>query len=482
MAFIYCSIEKRLCLVAITFLLYINVFAQSAPAKEDGTYSINTGPIHICFIMNGNAYAGFILAGHAERAICAVASLEIASELQTLGYTTQTIFTYGVAFDLRPGVKSTNYNIIIRRMHQKFRALQREHPEQVVVTSVRLSDYQAVYQKIRSNYQTLQPLLNNDSLKKDHIFIQYRNIPHPLIVPFYSNNGTISFIIPQHVLDSIPKESLSDAAKVDYRESAIYLDECIEYNRQLAEKVRQTNDNTIPHLFQYFDVTNGNIDFLLDSLGAYPWWKVADKFSERKYTLEEARALLYSHNAKLADSDRQLLQGYVNAINRYQQQFPAAKQNFINRLATANRRLTQKKEDLRLSFERFRRATEQKSQELMIDAFLRGWRAPIEDSSKSYVIDKWYEARQHVWDSILQAHPAWNIKLPVNSTQKDSNVIAGIFQNENVFFVIKKIPHGYLVTPLQMIGGHFIQIIDKHNPIPQLYTYHNFRYHYLYKN
>jgi hypothetical protein len=47
----------------------------SNDSRNTKVFSINNIPINICFLKNANGYNGFLIAGHAERAVCSAASL-----------------------------------------------------------------------------------------------------------------------------------------------------------------------------------------------------------------------------------------------------------------------------------------------------------------------------------------------------------------------------------------------------------------------
>ena len=73
--------------------------------------------------------------------------------------------------------------------------------------------------------------------------------------------------------------------------------------------------------------------------------------------------------------------------------------------------------------------------------------------------------RKPVWEFILNQFP--NAKL-------DSKM-GGIFHADDVYFQVRSKNNNLIITPYKVVGGNFIQVINKEIGLSYLQTPYNFR-------
>src|SRR5688572_3784924 len=95
--------------------------------------NINRMPINICFLRDRNFYVGFVIAGHATKDVCSVATLRVVNLLDSMGYEENTVFSYGVGYDRLGSRDPLLYHQKLRELRNAFLDLEDEYSFEVRV-------------------------------------------------------------------------------------------------------------------------------------------------------------------------------------------------------------------------------------------------------------------------------------------------------------------------------------------------------------
>ncbi|MBK8703380.1 MAG: hypothetical protein IPN33_06980 [Saprospiraceae bacterium] len=166
--------------------------------KNIPIYDINNLPISVWFIKQKNDYKGFIVAGHATKAVCEVASLEVHNKIKAIGKSESTIFSFGVGYNiLDNNESSSSYNEIMQGMKEEFEELEGDNEEQVSVNEI---DY-TKYVEYQMMFKTHIDLAKQSKGWGTHI-VEYKLEDFPIIAPFYyiQNSEKIKVTIPKNYL------------------------------------------------------------------------------------------------------------------------------------------------------------------------------------------------------------------------------------------------------------------------------------------
>lgn len=440
------------------------------------SYDINNLPISFWLLKEGNSNVGFIVAGHAYKEVCQLASFEVLSEIDKMGKIDTTIFTYGVGFDLRDrDGKNWNskYDSLLTLMNKKFEKLSIDHPDQAIANVIDFTKYKKTQELIRRH------IYNANSQKSyDTHIVEYKYDNSPLIVPFYDVRKVepVTFNISKDAFGVIPVE-------ITKNQVIIVLDKLIKeikginkVNREQLNKLSKQGINDESDFFDKsgfkyslikFDLKKGiNIeDIYLESYEKGPGGDlVAPDGTSRYIKFNEAKLHLNDSRTRIEPSLRVELEAYVKKEPIFIKKFTENKRHSIFQFQNeikANDKVIEALNSQKVLYN-----NKFKDNFLYIDAFLRGWPFSTESDETNKKLDKWYEEfRPKVWGQILE-------KIPNSSKDK---LMAGVFHSDDVFFDVKQKGNNFLITPYKVIGGNFVQVIDKNSGICVFYTVFNFR-------
>jgi hypothetical protein len=451
-------------------------------------FNINNTPINICFIKNSDSlFVGFIVAGHAEKAVCQIASMEIKSDLEKIGYTDSTIFSFCVAYDLRNKNPGKPYDSLLRKMKQKFIKLKKDNPLQIRILEVSEKEYLQRLEKMHNNFIALKSRLNNPSSKYDRLILNYKNVPFPLVVPFYSTDTIVTFRIKKDIIGDLPQESYRKSFGNEITQSVAEMDKYIRTNQREMTRIQNANDNTREYVFKFYTMYKGNIRLVEQGIGGYSkppeGFVIIEKdratgriVNTRPISFYEAITALNDRTIGRDASDEILLRKWVDDIRKYQNEFNQNKRKLINNIRETNNRMNAEKNILNSYARQLVQENATDNYRLLIDGFLRGWTFNTYNDLMNKQLDDWYNIkRKQTWKMILKdTNFISNSKVAITG-DTDSENMAGIFDSENVFFRVKPEGDYYVITPYQVLGGNFFQVIRKKSPYAQFYTLNNFR-------
>ncbi len=437
-------------------------------------YDINTVPISFWTIKDGEDNVGFIVAGHAEKAICKAASLEVINIVKEIGEREDSVFTFGVAYDLRPKLSisnkwSANYSSTISKMENKFRELAKNYPGQVKVNKINYADYNKVASSLKDNIAKVR-----NSKDWDRHIVEYKYHSSPIIVPFYSieNGEKTVFKMKKSIFGVTPVGAAIMSFK---REIESAVDE--------IKKMREQNSNELQRLlesfkgkrkFKIYRIQEDIVvleEYTIDSSlpKAPPGFQLQTidattgmVLETRDVTADEATKMLKDSSVTIDPTARKLLQEWIDDVKNHSRKIDKVKSDLKNVINDANNVMEKQINELLALMKKIQ---EQNDESIVIDAFLRGWAFSTGNLSTNKRLDDWYRERRKVWDTILRS---------VNLGRNNNNM-AGAFHSDNVFFKVVTRNDIYEITPYYIVGDDFIQVIDKRLGISQIVSPFNFR-------
>lgn len=468
---------------------------DSLVATHPKVFNINNIPINVCFIKDLDTYKGFIIAGHAEKAVCQIASLEIKKTLDSLGYTDSTVFTYGVGFDLRETDADGSYHKALQELHKKFASVRDSNLFEVRLFEVQLADYKIKQDQFRKAFTTIRNKFADSGLaaKPSKYILNYKNVNFPLVVPFFTADSIIRFRIPVNTLGELPAQNFQQAVVSDLKKSVVYYRQMINKNLNTISRIQASTNSHKDYTFTYYGYSGyGELNIFSDDLGGFP--KPPDDYSitrkdlttgkiisTRPITYEEAVRILHNPNGIHIDADISAeLNYFIEKVRQFSLEFGKNKTGLIKRIKAANVKLKKEGDATAQLLNSLKVSESGHDDALTVDAFLRGWTINSNDSIANKKLYAWYQSKRPVvWKYILSFYPELaTVRNP--SLDMKTPLLAGIFQSENVFFHVLRRDNHYIVTPYQMLGGEFAELVDKRIPIPVFYTLNNFRTTYFY--
>lgn len=435
-------------------------------------YDINNTPISVWIIKDGTSNVGFIVSGHARKAVCQVASIEVMTLFDEIGKNTDSFFSFGIGYDLRPksgGKWSYSYHEKIGDLERKLGDLSHRHPRQVTVRDINYNTYCTAIETISKHIKRAA-----GSTWDTHV-VEYKYNDSPLIVPFQylDTSHTIKIRIPESYFGELPtKAALSAASKI--------LDDAYgEINR-----IKKQNDKTLKEL-SLKSTSNRNYDawsveakrYVLRRyrISGYPEAPTGFKVREidaltglvvstRDISAEEAKNMLNKVD-RVDPSVKQELEEWVRRCDNHEVTVNKEKDRIRTVINDTSRELKKEFAQLDSLREKIRKRNEDGGS--FVDAFLRGWPVSTSNLGMNDRIRKWYrENRSYIWGQILDHIPNSRVNI----------LLAGVFHADDVFFKVTKKSNYYEITPYKVIGGEFIQVINKKIGISQYFTPYNFRY------
>lgn len=447
--------------------------------------NINRIPINISFIRDRSTYVGFIIAGHAMKEVCGVATLRVANLLDSMGYEQNTVFSYGVGYDRRGSRDPLNYHQRLKELRNAFMDLQDEYFSEVRVLDVEDSALQNLTSRIvRNTALAFNSFRTNASLNR--VIFRYDSTNFPVPVPFYTETGTVSFTVPKSQIGKIPGVRAFDINLFDAALREI--NEALATNTRAIAKASTYNPTnhvgfkTGRYLVSYF--WKGRIR--TDSLLLIDPSKVLEIF--------EAGTHRHIRYYSLTELQRQCDMGVQYLTEKTELTSPISPCEEVEFAQSLIRRLNNRRNVLIRSIEKANLFLENEKNKILqfktqfsqklsagdslinVDAFLRGWCFPARSAAANQQLAAWYRKREAVWQSVMTRYPAYKKRLPlVKEVNLPAQQIAGVFQAEDVFFFIRDGGTQYVVTPYKMISGKFIQVVDKTNGLSQFFTENNYR-------
>lgn len=154
--------------------------------KKVQPIDINRLPINICFFTDSNEhYVGFIIAGHAYKSVCQVASMAVRHLLDSLGYNEQSIFSFGVGFDYRSDSAGV-YDILLHALAKVFYNLEAQDIGQVSVRILPYYEFESKLQSIRQNCTHVWAAMDSGT-GINRVIFRYHDVGFPIMTPFYTS-------------------------------------------------------------------------------------------------------------------------------------------------------------------------------------------------------------------------------------------------------------------------------------------------------
>lgn len=433
------------------------------------SYDINNLPISVWFIKDDNKFIGFIVAGHATKAVCEVASLEVYNKLKAIGKDDATIFSFGVGYNLKKSHASDNvYNGLLADMKTEFEDLASKYPTQVKIGIIDINNYESYLSQLKSHIN----LANNFNEWTTHI-VEYKLENFPLIAPFHytESSDIIQIRIPKSKFGDIPTELVYASYEKSLSDGEDDLKSKIQGNQLALDAIQDYSD---PHSSKTVTINYWTIegDYFLkkmeDLRGHEPppdgYYLESGDGSRTPLTFKQAQKHLNAPYVIVTPQARSSLEFWIKQAQEDMKKF--RKQRKVLREKVNNGNLELKK---RLKEINKRRAElrNRDNQDYIIDAFLRGWVFETSNISMNDKLDKWYaNYRKSVWNYLLDQVP--------NSRAGD--LLGGIFHSDDVFFQVNTSGNNFIITPYKVVGGEFIQVIDKELGISYLQSPFNFRF------
>jgi len=427
-------------------------------------YDINTEPISFWVLKNSaGKNVGFIVAGHAEKSICKIASIEVMTKLKEMGKNDNSLFSFGIGYDFRDKspLWTESYHQLVGKMEEKFRSLEKEYPESVVVNNIDIDKYKQVIRTIKSN-------LRNDISGWDTHIAEYKYFDSPVIVPFYriGTGEEITIRLKKAEFGTTPHGMALNSFK---QEIAIAIKE--------VQALINENNNTLNQIRKNF---TGSLSIIINSIKGNFFYKetselnndppappddfyITDGYSiTRAITLDEAISYLENGGAIISDNARKELNSWIAISKEHEKSLKIKKEEIKRKITDANKLMEYKIKEIKSLYEKI---SKQNDESLLIDAFLRGWPFGTDDVQYNAQLDRWYDQRKKVWNTILNQIDGSRV----------NDKLGGVFHLDNVFFKVVADGDYYQITPYHILGGKFIQVINTKSGICQFLTPYNFR-------
>ncbi len=438
-------------------------------------YDINNLPISVWFLKQNRKHVGFIVAGHATKAVCEIASLEVHNKLKEIGTSASSIFSYGIGYDLLEGTAAHNhYDNIMKTMKHEFQILGIKNPDQIKVREIDYDEYIKYLRLLKSHIN-----LANQSKTWDTHIVEYKLDNFPLIAPFYYTKTAkeISFEIPKALFGSIPTELVYASYQKSLEDVESSLIEKIKFNDKEIQKINtyQNSDDRIP----IWDITYWSIDkneFFINEKVLWGYRPPPDGYEICKtsqFGIQDCNPITFKQ-ALAYLKDREVMKNtsrrVIDGLKKWKIKAEEDRKSFRSRKEDIIDVVTKESNEIKTFLEiienRKKDLLNRDNQDYILDAFLRGWAFNTNDTLLNTQLDTWYvNNRKPVWDYILKKVPNSRI----------NNNLGGIFHTDDVFFQIESKENVFKITPYKVVGGEFIQIIDKQIGISYLQSPFNYR-------
>lgn len=432
------------------------------------SYDINNQPISVWFITDGNRFAGFIVAGHATKAVCEVASLEVYNKLKAIGKDDATVFSFGVGYNLKKDYVSDNaYNSLLADMKSEFEDLASKHPTQVKVGLIDLGEYTSYLSQLKFHIN----LANHSNQWTTHI-VEYKLKDFPLLGPFYDTKSSdiIQIKIPKSKFGNIPTELVYASYEKTLSDGEEGLNHKLQENQIALATTRNYSDphNSETKIISYWTVEGDYVINKREDLRGHrppPDGYYLERNGFRTpLSFKQALKYLNDPSVMVTYEARRSLEFWIKQSREDMKEFREKRKDLTEKINNGNIEL---KKLLKKIDQRRAKLRNRDNLDYIIDAFLRGWVFETGDISMNRQLDNWYAAyRKSVWNYILNQIP--------NSRANDK--LGGIFHSDDVFFQVNSDKNDFTITPYKVVGGEFLQVIDKELGISYLQSPFNFRF------
>lgn len=432
------------------------------------SYDINNQPISVWFITDGNRFAGFIVAGHATKAVCEVASLEVYNKLKAIGKDEATIFSFGVGYNLKKDYASDNaYNSLLADMKSEFEDLASKYPKQVKIGLIDLDKYTSYLSQLKSHIN----LANHSNQWTTHI-VEYKLENFPLLAPFYDikSSDIIQIKVPKSKFGNIPTELVYASYEKTLSDGEEELNNRLQDNQIALTAIRNYSDphNSETKTISYWTVEGDYIVNKQEDLRGHrppPDGYYLERNGLRTpLSFKQALRYLNDPYVIVVPEARRSLEFWIKQSREDMKEFHQKRKTLTGKVNNGNielKRLLKKIDERRVKLRN------RDNQDYIVDAFLRGWVFETGDASMNSQLDNWYaNYRKSAWNYILNQIP--------NSKVNDK--LGGIFHSDDVFFQVNSAKNDFIITPYKVVGGEFLQVIDKELGISYLQSPFNFRF------
>jgi len=434
-------------------------------------YNINNRPISLWMLKEDTFNIGFIIAGHAEAAICRIASAELLNTMDRLDHNPWSMASFGVAFDIRhrnSPLWSIAYHNTLRTLERRFYDLAIGYPNDVSTFSMQASECEAVYAAIKSETDRLKERSDWDSFVLEH---EQRDLP--LLLPFTTvgTEDTIRFSVPKTIFGKLPIELALVSYREDIKAAQLILDSLMVGNEDVRRLMKAKRVE--PGSALIWSVHEGSIKpemviiRALPDIGKMLGWEIVQKdgkdgriVERRSANYEEVKEIVNdpirsrTYSPENIDSVRKELRQYEALHDTLQQEWNEQ----LGKVDLAQQSL--KKEKVRI-LHMLAEIKKRDYSDHIIDAMLRGWPFSTEDSVLNKKLDEWYDSKRPlVWEHIFSMRPDLRVK----------DRLGGIFHSDDVFFQVDEKGDSYEITPIKITGGTFVQVIDKQTDLVWIYS------------
>ena len=401
-------------------------------------YDINQPPIALWVFEQHDEPLGFFLTGHGDESACKEASGHLLRTMREV-WQTEDIVGAGFGFSWREETDSS-YRMKIEKMKEEFEKIQRERGGgQVKVLTVDAELY-------RKTCALIETSLSFGKQAKWQVTVIEHYLSEeesPLLIPFYYVNqeGYLKFRLDEQLL-GLPKELLNIA---NFNQIEHDLSAKKAANEELLKKLEEVQQNL--DKYTSFKAEFPIYDCYLTEKSSADIMALEFKYEIRTYSLNFAEKLIDPKTGKEVKS----IPPGAYIVHR-----GTGKTDILKRINEIENFAVEANQHIELERERIKKAR-MINTEILIDAFLRGWRLSAGEDKENEIFDHWVkEKRVQVWQKILD-------NLDNKRLRVKKGHLAGIFHQENVIFDVKPIENGlvYEVTPYYVLGGDFIQIVDK---------------------
>lgn len=474
--------------------------ARNGHSQEEAflpDYDINNTPIALWLLVSGDDYKGIIVTGHADSAVCEVASTEIANTLAKLPTTKESFFSFGICYDIRPAITDNDqqkkYNAALKDLHHKFLSMKKELPDRIVVNTIEYQTYCKKTDRVLSHIfdQAQKSTTYSNALEFDFT----STTDFPIIIPFFTFSGdTISFTLSRNKFNNSFKsivyrsltgeadrliqafrkikyknDSISDRLKITYKTYDFSMAATLDYIHY--SYLQYTKEMAIPqprHTSLAVILTPETI------IGTLTTQDLGYSLRRRIYqnqtgtpvsykealTVDDPASKLYDLRYDTKAAVRATARTFTDTITKYHAKIKSIKQT----IAASNHVMDTKI----LALQKFKKNIESRDIfDMTVDGFLRAWPFSTYTTQTDQELDTWYKTdRPELWRELLRQHPSAGVD------QK----IGGIFNADDVFFkVTRENNNVYRITPLKVIGNKFLVILDPQVSITQIITPFNLR-------
>ena len=453
--------------------LYPDKYGNIEDYRDIPLYDINNQPISVWFISDDSRYVGFIVAGHATKAVCEVASLEVYNKLKAIGKDDASIFSFGVGYNFKRNNDSDyTYHSTLEEMKIKFEDLSYEYPEQVNIGIIPVSQYNEYLSLLKSHIN----LANRSDEWTTHI-VEYKLNNFPLIAPFYYSETSqiIQIRVPKSKFGGIPTELVYAAYEEALSEGEDELNENLRNNQIALNEIRNYSNpyNTDIEIISYWTVEGDYIINRQEELrGHRPppdgYYLVEPDGARRPLTFKQAIPYLNDPNTIVYPTARRRLEHWIKQAEEDMKDFHRQRKSLREKINDGNKKIEKliaKIDDRRAKLRN------RDNQDYIIDAFLRGWVFEAGSDEMNRKLDNWYATyRQTVWNYMLDQVSTSNVNARVLGK------LGGVFHSDDVFFQVNSEGNNFIITPYKVVGGEFIQVIDKEIGISYIQSPFNFRF------